>query len=57
MICEEEMALFIKEFGYLLEQYCKCEENSLKKAIYEDIVLLGSVITPAEDQNEAPFAV
>lgn len=57
MICEEEMALFIKEFGHLLEEYHKCEESSLKKAIYEDIVLLGSVITPSDDQNEAPFAV
>ena len=57
MIREEEMALFIKEFGYLLEEYRKCEESSLKKAIYEDIVLLGSVITLSDDQNESPFAV
>ncbi|MDQ0242528.1 hypothetical protein J2S09_000064 [Bacillus fengqiuensis] len=57
MICEEEMALFIKEFGHLLDEYRKCEESSLKKAIYEDIVLLGSVITLSDDQNEAPFAV
>lgn len=57
MICEEEMALFIKEFGHLLDEYRKCEESSLKNAIYEDIVLLGSVITLSEDQNETPFAV
>ncbi|WP_169907851.1 hypothetical protein [Priestia abyssalis] len=44
MICDEEMALFIKEFGHLLDQYQKCEEGKLKKAIYEDILLLGSVI-------------
>ncbi|HWO98976.1 MAG TPA: hypothetical protein VNM45_22195 [Bacillus sp. (in: firmicutes)] len=57
MICDEEMALFIKEFGHLLDEYQKCEEGKLKSAIYEDILLLGSVIDFDDNKDKATFAV
>jgi hypothetical protein len=57
MIVEEEVSIFIKELGYLLEEYRTCQDDGIKAEIYKDIVLLGSVICPPHDKNKTAFAV
>ncbi|CAM3862706.1 hypothetical protein [Mesobacillus zeae] len=44
MIQEEEKKFFIKELGRLIHDYEKCREQEFKQQIYEDIMLLISVL-------------
>ncbi|GER65710.1 hypothetical protein BpJC4_01810 [Weizmannia acidilactici] len=53
MVKEEETLLFIIDLGRLLDDYRKCPYESVKKSIYEDILLIGCVIHP--DHDEIPL--
>ncbi|KIL80064.1 hypothetical protein [Bacillus badius] len=50
MISDAELSIFIKELGELIDDYYRCPEESLKEAIYQDILLLGTAIS-VEDEH------
>lgn len=46
MIHDEEILLFTKELGRLIQDYYSCECEKIKNEIYNDILLLSEVISP-----------
>ncbi|HWO95568.1 hypothetical protein P8864_09740 [Priestia flexa] len=53
MADEQEIFLFIKELGRLLNDYKKCGEVPFRQEIYRDILLLSDAINYDNDDNSS----